>query len=335
MTLKNLEGDLVSNEYRSEGIKPYIDIARIDHWFKNAFMLLGVALAFFYKPELFNADSVSRLILAVGLTCLVASSNYVLNEYLDAEMDRSHPTKCNRPAARGAIKGSYAYAEWLGLGAIGVGFGFHLGFGFGLSALALWIMGCLYNIPPIRMKELPYFDVLSESLNNPIRLFLGWFALVPESMPPLSLAISYWMVGAYFMACKRYAEYRTIDDPERAARYRKSFGHYDLRRLMASIAFYLSLAGLLGGIFVVRYKFEMILAMPFVAGFFSMYMAMTLEDDSPVQNPEKLYKRKGFFAFALLCAAIFVALMFVEIPAMYSIFRVDSAQFPALWRVGG
>ncbi|MCP5020857.1 MAG: UbiA prenyltransferase family protein [bacterium] len=325
----------VSDNYHPEGIRPYIDIARIDHWFKNAFMLLGVALAFFYQPGLFDTGSILRLIAAVGLTCLVASSNYVLNEYLDAEMDRSHPTKCNRPAARGAIKGTYAYAEWLALGAIGVGFSFQLGTGFGLSALALWVMGCLYNIPPIRMKELPYLDVLSESLNNPIRLFLGWFALVPEHMPPLSLAISYWMLGAYFMACKRYAEYRTIDDPERAARYRKSFGHYDLSRLMTSITFYLSLAGLFGGIFVVRYKFELILAMPFVAWFFAMYMSMTLEDDSPVQNPEKLYKRKGFFAFALLCSAVFVVLMFSEIPSLYPLFRVDSVEFPALWRMGG
>jgi hypothetical protein len=104
---------------------------------------------------------------------------------------------------------------------------------------------------------------------------------------------------------------------------------------MASIAFYLALAGLFGGVFVVRYKFELILAMPLVAGFFAMYMAMTLEDDSPVQNPEKLYKRKGFFAFALLCAAVFVTLMFIEIPALYPMFQVDSVEFPALWRFGG
>ena len=35
----------------SAGIWPYIQIARVDHWFKNAFMLLGVILAVFYQPE--------------------------------------------------------------------------------------------------------------------------------------------------------------------------------------------------------------------------------------------------------------------------------------------
>ncbi len=322
----------MSKASQSEGIRPYIEIARMDHWFKNAFMLLGVALAFFYQPSMDKMESLGRLALAVALTCLVASSNYVLNEWLDAPRDREHPTKHTRPAARGAIKGPFAIMEWGLLGLIGVGFGFYLGTGFGLSAAALWVMGCVYNIPPVRTKELPYLDVLSESLNNPIRLLLGWFALVPDHLPPVSLAVAYWMMGAYFMAAKRYAEYRTIDDPERAARYRRSFSHYNLRNLMASIVFYLSMAGLFGGIFIVRYKLELVLITPFVAGFFAWYMAMTLEDDSPVQNPEKLYRRKGFFLYALLCSAVFLGLMFVEIPQLFDLFMVEQpAGFPTLW----
>ena len=48
----------------------------------------------------------------------------------------------------------------------------------------------------MRSKELPYIDVLTESLNNPIRLFMGWFVLIPERLPPLSLGLAYWMMGA-------------------------------------------------------------------------------------------------------------------------------------------
>ena len=36
-------------------------------------------------------------------------------------------------------------------------------------------MGCLYNIPPIRTKDHAYVDVLSESINNPIRFLVGWY----------------------------------------------------------------------------------------------------------------------------------------------------------------
>ncbi|MEZ6004330.1 MAG: UbiA family prenyltransferase [Planctomycetota bacterium] len=324
----------MSVEYRSEGLKPYIEIARPDHWFKNAFMLLGVALAFFYRQETpLDLSSMGRLALAVALTCLVASSNYVINEWLDAPMDREHPTKHTRPAARGAIKGSYAIFEWGLLGLIGIGGSFALGTGFGFSALILWVMGCLYNIRPFRTKELPYLDVLSESLNNPIRLCLGWFALVPDQLPPVSLGIAYWMMGAYFMAAKRYAEYDSINDPERAARYRRSFHHYNLQRLMASMVFYLSLAGMFGGVFIVRYKLELILATPLIAGFFTWYMFLTLRPESPVQAPEKLYREKGFFLYAMLCSAVFLVLMFIDIPALDRL-NVQEAGFQGLWRLG-
>jgi len=47
---------------------------------------------------------------------------------------------------------------------------------FTASAMAPWVMGLAYNVPPVRLKGWPYLDVLSESINNPIRLALGWLA---------------------------------------------------------------------------------------------------------------------------------------------------------------
>ena len=315
-------------------VRPYVQIARIDHWFKNAFMLLGVLLAFFYRPELFIAQSAWTLTAAFFIACLVASSNYVLNELLDAPLDREHPTKKERPAARGEVSTPIAILLWGALGAIGVSAGFSLNAPFGLSALALWVMGVVYNVPPIRSKELAYIDVLSESVNNPIRLFLGWFALIHDRLPPLSLVLAYWMVGAFFMATKRFAEYRAIGDPARAARYRRSFAVYNESRLLSSMVFYVTSCALFSGIFIIRYKVELILCVPFVAGFFALYMTLGLKEDSAVQNPEKLYREKAFFGYAIGTTALFVVLMFVEIPALYSWFGVEPSSFAPLWRLG-
>lgn len=311
--------------------RAYLALMRVDHWFKNAFMLLGVVLAFFYRPGLFGPESFGALALAILWTCLVASSNYVLNEFLDAPSDRQHPIKCQRPAARGDVEGWAALLLWGALGLIGVGGGFAVNGPFGAAALLLWVMGCLYNLPPIRTKELPYIDVLSESLNNPIRLLLGWFALIPDRMPPLSLALAYWMLGAFFMAAKRFAELRSIGDQARAARYRKSFRYYDDARLLASMAAYLVAGALFGGIFIVRYKLELILCVPVVAGFFAFYMALSMRDDSPVQHPEKLYRERSFFAYALVTTGVFVALMFLELPFLYTLFQVEAAGIQPLW----
>jgi 4-hydroxybenzoate polyprenyltransferase len=312
-------------------IWPYVQIARVDHWFKNAFMLLGVFVALFVEPSLFRWENLPKLALAFLATCITASSNYVLNEVLDAASDRKHPTKKNRPAAAWAIRRSYALAEWLALGALGIALGGFVHPYFALSALALWVMGVLYNVPPVRTKEVPYLDVLSESINNPIRLVLGWFALIQDRFPPVSLIAAYWMVGAFFMAMKRFAEYRDIGDPKVAARYRRSFGYYDEDRLLISLFFYAIAGALFAGVFIVRYHLELIFLIPLVAGFFAWYMKLGLKPGSPVQNPERLYRERGFVLYAVATVVVGALLMFTHVPLLYDVFNVDWVKTPPLW----
>jgi decaprenyl-phosphate phosphoribosyltransferase len=319
---------------RTHRIRPYLRLARIDHWFKNVFMLLGTFLALFVEPSLFRLDVLPPLALAFLATCIVASSNYVLNEVLDAPFDRAHPVKQHRPAAAEQVRRSIALAEWLLLGALGIGLGFLVHPFFAISALALWVMGIAYNVPPIRTKELPYLDVLSESVNNPIRLLLGWFALIQSQFPPVSLIIAYWMAGAFFMAIKRFAEYRQIGDRRTAKRYRRSFRYYNEERLLISLFFYVVMGALFAGVFIVRYRLELILILPLVAGFFAYYMHIGLKENSPVQHPEKLYREKGFVAFSIASAVVFVLLMFTSIPVLYEIFNVKLAQTSPLWTLG-
>lgn len=312
----------------------YIQIARIDHWFKNAFMLLGVILAVFYEPAVATLDNVVPLAIAVFATCLVASSNYTLNELLDGPNDKLHPEKHRRPVPSGRVTPGLAYVQWLLLAVAGLGLAWSLNVYFFGSALWLWVMGVLYNVPPIRTKEWPYVDVLSESINNPIRLLLGWFALVTTTFPPMSLAVSYWMIGAFFMGMKRYAEYRHIGDAKVAGAYRRSFQYYTEDRLLISLFFYATTCALFAGVFIVRYHLELILFAPLAAGLFAFYMKIGLKPDSPVQNPEKLYKERGFFAYMVTCTLVFIVLMFTSIPAMYDLFNVEPSGVAPLWTVG-
>jgi 4-hydroxybenzoate polyprenyltransferase len=312
----------------------YVQIARADHWFKNAFMILGVVLAVFYEPRVAAWASIWPLTLALVSTCLVASSNYVLNELLDGPNDRLHPEKRDRPVPSGRVHPSVAYAEWLLLAVLGLGLALSLNVYFFGSALWLWVMGVLYNVPPIRTKEWPYVDVLSESVNNPIRLMLGWFALIVDQVPPISLVISYWMIGAFFMAMKRYAEYRHINNPAVAAAYRRSFAYYTEERLLISLVFYATACALFAGIFIVRYHIELILFTPLAAGLFAYYMKIGLQRNSPVQNPEKLYRERGFLAYLVVCLGVFLLLMFTSIPSMYDLFNVRPSGTSPLWTLG-
>jgi hypothetical protein len=166
-------------------------------------------------------------------------------------------------------------------------------------------------------------------------LLLGWFALVTSHVPPISLIISYWMVGAYFMAMKRYAEYRSIANPAVAASYRRSFGFYTEERLLVSLVFYATACALFAGIFIVRYHLELILFTPFAAGMFAFYLHIGMQPNSPVQNPEKLYRQRGFFVYMVLSTLVFIVLMFTSIPVMYDLFNIAPATTQPLWTLGG
>lgn len=313
--------------------RAYSDIARPDHWFKNVFMLVGVLLALFCQPSGITVSHSLALLVGFIATCIVASSNYVINEILDAPMDRFHPVKRNRPIPSGRVSLPLAYVEWLALGVIGLSIAAMVNWPFFATATALLIMGLIYNVPPVRAKQWPYVDVLTESVNNALRLMLGWFAIIASAVPPVSLLLSYWLVGAFFMASKRFAEYRSIGNKDVAAAYRSSFRYYDDNRLLVSMFTYTCGSALFLGVFIIRYHLELILLVPLIAGFFGYYLQVTLKQESPVQAPEKLYRERGLMLYLAVCLIAFVAVMFVEIPWLYELFNVTPSRVPALWRV--
>ncbi len=301
-------------------LRGHIRIARIDHWFKNVFVLPGVVAAIAVDPGALRPGLFVRVGLGLLSVCLVASSNYVINEVLDAKHDLFHPVKCRRPVPSGLVSIPLAYVQWIALMIAGVGLGLSLGLAFGTTVLVLWAMGCIYNIPPVRSKDVAYVDVLSEAVNNPLRMLAGWFIVGTNVVPSASLLLSYWMIGCYFMALKRYAEYRDVADPARAAAYRRSFARYSEERLLVSVMFYGSAAMLFLGAFVMRYRLEVVLAFPLVALVMAIYLLLAFRKDSAVQRPEGLYREPLLMAGVVTCALAIGVLLFVDIPALHAVF---------------
>lgn len=302
-------------------LRGHLQIARIDHWFKNVFVLPGIVAAIGIDPGHVAPHLWWRIGIGLLSICLVASSNYVINEVLDAPYDRVHPTKCRRPVPSGQVCIPLAYVEWLALMVAGMALAFRISIPFAVSAGALWVMGCVYNIRPVRTKDLPYVDVLSEAVNNPLRMLAGWFIPAVHSIAPASLLLSYWMVGCYFMAMKRYAEYRDIANPDRAAAYRKSFAYYTQERLLVSVMFYGSAAMLFFGTFIMRYRLELILSYPLVALVMAIYLALAFKPNSAVQRPEGLYKEPVLMAAVVLCTVVMCVLLVVDVPVLHVIFN--------------
>ena len=298
----------------------HLQIMRADHWVKNVFVLPGIVVALMFDGSPLTVALGLNIVFGLACICLIVSSNYVLNEVLDAPFDLSHPIKCQRPVPSGRVSIRLAYVQWLALAIVGISLGLIISFPFALTLFVLWLMGCIYNIPPLRSKDVPYLDVLSEAVNNPLRMLAGWFIVGPSGPPPISLLLSYWMIGCYFMAIKRFAELRHIGDPKAAAAYRKSFAFYTEEYLLISTMFYGSAAMLFLGAFIMRYRIELILAFPLVALVMAVYLALAFKDDSAVQAPEKLHREPVLTAAVLASALVFGTFLFVDVPMINQLF---------------
>jgi 4-hydroxybenzoate polyprenyltransferase len=75
-----------------------VKLLRPHQWIKNAFVLVGV---------IFSHESGSLILMQAVLVflafCAIASAVYVINDMLDVDADRQHPTKRNRPLASGKM----------------------------------------------------------------------------------------------------------------------------------------------------------------------------------------------------------------------------------------
>jgi 4-hydroxybenzoate polyprenyltransferase len=185
----------------------YLRLLRPHQWVKNVFVLLPAFLAGIAGlPPM-------GIFLAVAAFCLVSSAVYVANDIVDAESDRKHSVKKNRPIASGAVGEAEGWAISGTLAALGLALAFvaskaTLGF-----AVAYLILNAVYSL---WTKRVPILDCASISLGFCIRFLAGGVGFgLPIS--PVLLASCYF--GAMSMALiKRRIELSLIPSGEVASR---------------------------------------------------------------------------------------------------------------------
>ena len=242
-----------------------------------------------------------------------ASANYVINEWLDAEFDAHHPIKKNRPSVTGRVRKEKVLSEYGMLLLLSLSLGYLVAPLVFFSIVTFLFFGILYNVKPFRLKDIAFVDVLTESLNNPIRFLVGWF-VVAKVFPPASILLGFWMAGAFLMSVKRYAELRFIGETTIACRYRSSFRGYTVETLLLSAVFYAMNFAFFLGIFLIKHRVEFLLSFPFFSLLFCWYLFIGMKENSSAQQPEKLYLEKNLFLFVVAIFCFLWILLRIDIP---------------------
>lgn len=223
----------------------FIRLFRVEQWFKNLFLLVGVWFALrIASGEHLRMPLFSDVALGLFVASIMSSANYIVNQITDLTFDKKHPLKKKRPLPSGDISAKSAFFIMIMI--LVVSFTISLWLlpsSFVLMVFVFWVAGLLYNVPPIRLKDVPYIDVLVESVNNPIRFSLGWFLILPNIGPSMLILLLTWTSAAIVLTMKRYFELITYRG--QLSLYRSTFKSYTLRSLKLMTVFYILLTGIL------------------------------------------------------------------------------------------
>ena len=310
--------EIAGERRRPARVVDYVAIMRLGHATRHVFILPGIVLALLLRPPR-GGVAAWPIVAGFAVALLIASANYAINEWLDRKTDAHHPQKSARAAVRLEMPGALVFLQWALLVAGGCAIAASASRAMLVIACAFAAQGIVYNVRPLRLKDIPYVDVLAESINNPLRLMIGWAMIDPTTLPPSSILFAYWFGGAFLMATKRLSEYRTMAGAggrERLARYRRSFARYDETNLAATSLIWAMFSVTMLAIFFLKYRIEYIFVLPPTILLFGRYLALAMRPGGTAQAPERLFAEPSLVWIVVVIVVVFGVCTVVDMPAL-------------------
>jgi 4-hydroxybenzoate polyprenyltransferase/phosphoserine phosphatase len=142
-----------------------IKAMRPHQWVKNVLLLLAMIAA-----HRFDLETLLPILLGIVAFSAAASSIYIVNDLLDLEADRLHPTKCNRPFASGLVPISVGMAVFGGLALLALGIAITLNWAFFGVVVLYMILSLAYSL---KLKRMRWVDIATLAALYTIRVVAG------------------------------------------------------------------------------------------------------------------------------------------------------------------
>lgn len=183
----------------------YIKLSRVPQWIKNVFVFVPLL----FSRHIFEENFALTVFSGFILFCLASSVVYIINDVIDAEADRAHPVKKNRPVASGKISKRNAVIFASVLLIIILFLLPPLDRYFSACLIAYFILNVLYSF---KMKHVVLLDIFSIAAGFMLRVVAGAFIIHVEISSWLILTTMF--ISLFLGVMKRRSELVTVNQDD-------------------------------------------------------------------------------------------------------------------------
>ena len=164
-------------------LKGLLRTMRPKQWIpKNGIVFASLVLS--EKGLLLQPEAILRATAAFMIFVMISSVAYILNDIIDIEKDRTHPSKRNRPLPSGQLSVSTALLAMVALLLLALTSAFNVTLLFGAVVLLYFVNNIFYNFA---LKKMVILDVFSIAAGFVLRALGGALAVDVEVSPWLYL----------------------------------------------------------------------------------------------------------------------------------------------------
>ena len=198
---------------------------RPEQWIKNIF----VFAALLFSKNLFSLSKDIEAFIGFIFFCLITGCAYMINDLVDLERDRLHPSKSQRPLTSGSLNKTTAIKIIAIVCSICFPLAFYMNILFGIIILVYLLLNIGYSI---YLKDVVIIDVITIAAGFVLRVLGG--AVIISVIPSNWLILCTILLSLFLGFSKRRHELVLLED--KSSTHRKVLSYYNTYFLDQMIA---------------------------------------------------------------------------------------------------